>query len=335
MGIKAIEWGGSWITNIGNAFINLGSTYSIKEANSKIDIHISSRFTADFFNDFIDPTDEYYGFNFPKEIIRYDNIDYIIISGTISSQTFELYSKIIQKNERKDIKLILNGVGCGEGRYSSQEVIKTRHWLEKIKPYIFISRDEKTFNYFNDLAEHSYNGIDCAFFVNNLFSPIKLNSFDYTVLAFDQQSEPKLNINGKIVRVSHSILNTASFLTTAFRAFNLHNMKGKQVANKLLSSIVIGNIGYLEKENYFISDLPQDYLNLYANSNKTYSDRVHACIPTLAFGNPARLFNKTQRASLFKKVGAVKITEKLVSLNPERIKEEKMKQIDFLNEHLH
>lgn len=32
---------------------------------------------------------------------------------------------------------------------------------------------------------------------------------------------------------------------------------------------------------------------------QVYSDRVHACIPTLAFGNKARLFSNSPRIALF------------------------------------
>ena len=58
-----------------------------------------------------------------------------------------------------------------------------------------------------------------------------------------------------------------------------------------------------------------DYLLLYRNASEVYSDRVHACIPTLAFGNKARLFSNSPRIALFEnaKIPDVK-GERLVSI---------------------
>ena len=78
------------------------------------------------------------------------------------------------------------------------------------------------------------------------------------------------------------------------------------------------------------SDLPDDYLNLYGNCKATYSDRIHACVATLAFGNPARLYSKSERFLLFDRVGLSSIRDNIVSLDRGKIEKEKKKQIDFL-----
>ena len=50
--------------------------------------------------------------------------------------------------------------------------------------------------------------------------------------------------------------------------------------------------------------MPYGYINIYANSKLTLSDRVHACAVTMAFGHPAMLFAKTNRVGLLERVGA-------------------------------
>ena len=85
-----------------------------------------------------------------------------------------------------------------------------------------------------------------------------------------------------------------------------------------------------KKRNSFAFDSPYSYLNLYAKTAATFSDRVHACIATLAYGRPAMLFNPTPRIGIFERLGIDNITKKLESLPEERLKAEKDSLISFL-----
>ncbi|MDR0307494.1 MAG: hypothetical protein LBI42_11745 [Chitinispirillales bacterium] len=73
----------------------------------------------------------------------------------------------------------------------------------------------------------------------------------------------------------------------------------------------------INKYRTHISDIPEDYLTLYANATAVHSDRVHACVVALAYGNKARLYNNTLRAALFKKLGIANIRDTLCILNSE------------------
>ena len=86
--------------------------------------------------------------------------------------------------------------------------------------------------------------------------------------------------------------------------------------------------------NSFCSDLPYGYLNIYANSKLTLSDRVHACAATLAYGNSAMLFAKTNRIGLLERVGVEEITEHPVKLDLDRLEKEKKDMIAWLKEKL-
>jgi hypothetical protein len=88
---------------------------------------------------------------------------------------------------------------------------------------------------------------------------------------------------------------------------------------------------YYEMENTVISELPYEYLTLYAHSKGTYSDRVHACVATLSYGKPARLFSDTPRALLFDRVGVTEITQRLVTADAAILETEKQKQIEFIS----
>lgn len=88
---------------------------------------------------------------------------------------------------------------------------------------------------------------------------------------------------------------------------------------------------YFNMSNTLISDIPDDYLNLYAKAKAIYSSRVHACVAAFSFGNPAMLFSQTLRSCLLDKVGADTIKEKLTCPNIEKIKQEKLKHLAFLS----
>ena len=82
------------------------------------------------------------------------------------------------------------------------------------------------------------------------------------------------------------------------------------------------------RKGIIISDYPIDYLTVYKNVHTTYSDRVHACIPTLSFGNYAQLFSRSPRLALFENVGLNEIVKRPVKISG--LDEYQEKQVEFL-----
>jgi len=327
----------TWASNMGNLFIDLGSIQSLKMATpqSKIlDVSGSPRRLFD---------DRYYGLRkkimeklIPTSAIgkliigreRWDRhvsklkdwtlkadkslknlfdlglylkADYAIISGCVlDNNTVRLYGTTLLNLKRKNVKIIFNGVGGSS--YSKLEVNMVRKFLSKIEPYAFISRDMRAFESYQDLARHSYNGIDCGFFVNEFFQPGELELPKYAVLTFDRKLEPNLRLDyDLIIRTHHTLL---------------------------------GGIPkeYFDKPNTLISDSPEDYFNIYANSDVLHSDRVHACVAALSFGRPCKLYYETPRSLLFERLGLEEIKINIVHPDTYIIKKEKEKQIAFLSE---
>jgi len=58
---------------------------------------------------------------------------------------------------------------------------------------------------------------------------------------------------------------------------------------------------------------------------------VHACVATLAYGNPAQLYSTTPRSLLFDRVGLPDIRDKVVYPDLKRLNKEKEKQVEFLS----
>ena len=316
--ITIVQGGGGWPTNIGNAFIDLGSMYTIEKALKESNVVLSSNCPKCFLSrgalsnparildgSITDSTSNLF------DVRNAIKADYVIFSGAILTERWLklcFLDKLLNKNT--DTKIIINGGGGSS--YTEREFEIVRDYLNKMNLYAFISRDEKTFKEYKGIAEHSFNGIDCVFFVNNCFEPPTFDLPEYITLTFDKSKAPKLNNEKRMIIRTHHMCwsQSGGFLKKIY-------YKYKQNFNK---------------KNTLISDLPQDYLTIYANTKETHSDRVHACVPTLAFGKPAKLYSGTPRAALFNRVNAGSIRNKLTSLNLKKIEKEKERHIRFLSE---
>ena len=327
----------TWATNVGNLFIDLGSIQSLKMAVPQSKVHNVSGSARRLFEDryyglrkkimekimFTSAIGkpiigrERWDYHVSRvhdwalkadkslenlfDLGLYMKADYAVISGCVlNDYTVRRYGSTLLNLKRKNVKIIFNGVGGSSYRTSELNII--RKFLRKIKPYAFISRDVQAFKNYQDLARYSYNGVDCAFFVNDFFQPVELELPKYAVLTFDQQPEPNLRLDYDLIIRTH---------------------------HKLLGRIPKE---YFDKPNTLISDSVEDYFNIYANADVLHSDRVHACVATLSFGRACKLYHETVRSLLLDRVGLEEIKIKIVYPDTYRIEKEKGKQITFLSE---
>ena len=314
--IKILHCGGGWPTNIGNAFIDFGIRFLIKETMPNSEVYFASNAMNWVYRK--------YGNSKKKgnfiDVAGIIKADFYVFGGSmLSISWFKEHLKLYHELVKKGSKIIMYGVGGGD-TYHDNEINEVRKYLKKLNIFIFISRDKKAFENYHDLAEYSYDGIDCAFFLKDTFTPAKLDLPEYVVFTFDEMTEPNIEIKEKIIRTHHSPWRFSSnqFFSKWDIKMSIWNTIHRQ------TNII--------KKNDMLSDLPDDYLNLYTNCKATYSDRIHACVATLSFGNPARLYSKSERSLLFDRVGLSLIRDNLVSLDRGKIEKEKKKQIEFLTE---
>lgn len=309
--IKILCCGGGWPTNIGNAFIDLGIHCSIEMALPNSKIYSASNAVSWIFHTYNRRKTNFLDL---RSIIE---TDFIVFGGSmLNIAWFKEYSGVFEKQIKKNSNIILYGVGGNS--YSDEEIDTVRKYLKKLDIFAFISRDRNAFENYHDLAQYSYDGIDCAFFLNDAFTPAKLDLPEYVVFNFDSKAEPELQVKERIIRTHHSPWRFSS--SQIFSNYDLRTFFGNISSHQ--TSIV--------KKRDMLSDLPDDYLNLYANCKATYTDRVHACVATLIFGNRARLYSESKRALLFDRIGLSSIRNELVSLDTGKIEEEKGKQTEFL-----
>jgi hypothetical protein len=255
-------------------------------------------------------------------------------------------------------------IGSGLFEYSQAEIQVCREFLKENPPFLFMARDSETYRHFSELAEHSYDGIDCAFFLPQAFTPTGLGLPPYIALNFDKAPEPyivcsetsgrspkpdtsstngsvRFDLDGRQWRLSFPNFQgrLAAHLHKYYPYFEslwpLRRRKPECVGGKMVvradhqfNPICLRKM--FRSPNSFCWDLPEPYLCLYANTDLTLTDRIHAALATLVYGKPAMLFSGSGRARILERVGVNGISQEPVYLDQSRVAEERDKMLCFL-----
>lgn len=298
---------GNHTPNIGNGFLDLGSKASIILSDKSSNVLTSSCFPTWYHNTQKSPY--LLSSKKPRNNISLPELyssDFCVFSGMIMHRGFiNRYGEMIKKMTHSGKKVILNGAGAA--RYDKGETDFVKSYWKDIGLHAFIARDPVSFELYSDIANEKLNGIDCAFFLEDAYTPEKLNIDEYDVINFDSTSNNEL---------PESLANNIVY--THHRVFPLSKVPR----------------GHLARKNTLISERVEDYLDIYYNAKNVFSDRVHACVASLTYGNKCRLYDKTPRAHLFENVGITKadIENSLVSLDKKLLKKLKRTQTAFIKE---
>lgn len=298
--MRILVLNGCWSPNIGNAFVNIGIEMIVRKVFKDCEIIYSADVANKWFFGVPTNSDQYKNNSF--NITKYMDIDLVVWGGMILTRyNFELAENIFMQFSKKEIPILFIGAGADE--YTKEEADYVADILKHIDYVGIITRDDKTYDLFSKydfLKWKIAKGIDAAFFVSEYNVP-ELNIEPYDVECFDRINAPYIEHENKKVIKTH------------------HDCFGKLP------------IRYINEPNTLVSELPYDYLTLYKNVNITYTERVHACIATLAFGNKAKLFSNTVRATLFDKVienGEQKIKNGVVCVDRTKLDSEKRKMLE-------
>jgi len=340
---------GYWSTNIGNAFFQLGAVYALQQAYPQAHVF---------------PIGDQAGYwktsnGNPKNSIDYAkhlDLDALVILGPyIRPEMSGIVSDLIRTQHEKGAKIIV--LAAGMMQYDKGTIELSRSLMKECPPHIFTTRDTETYDALGDLAEFSFDGVDVATFVSDLFPKIPTDIEPYIALNFDQIPEPVINpdsvFTGRVDRsfcfedqtwnVRHPKRRTE--LCYKHRAYIfLDSMLGlntgpERIDNKLVVRTDHRYNPFLMKKNYrapmmYSGDVPYSYLNIYANTDLTISNRVHACVATTAYGNPAMLFTRSPRAYLLKRLGLDRIKDEPQRVDLGFLSDEKLKLIAWLGDRL-
>ncbi len=342
---------GFWGQNIGNAFFNIGGKWILDQIFGEGCV------------DFIQDQPGYWTFNNqsrgnPKKdinLLKYLDVDYVVLQGPIMTVNFRsLWEGTFREYKRRGIKVIL--LSAAFFKFTKVEIKKAKSFLLEYPPVIISTRDHKSYDIIKKCAEYTYSGIDSAFYVPEAYKPFSLCLNPYIVLNFDRYPEPNIFVTDaeSFGRGATDISFEALGYCWHLRIPEFQNMisgLGKWQAyigcllDKRKMPTMIKDYGIVRTEhrvnphiawkiykqpNAVASDEPFTYFSVYAGSRLTLSDRVHACVATLAYGNPAMLFTPSPRSKLFDRIGLTDIKKWPVSLDPLYLKEEKEAELEFL-----
>ncbi len=318
--MRIVYYDSGWPINIGNAFIDMGAQYQIRQAAPDSKLFIASEMPK--WLCWINNMD----MKQAVDVAELIETDFLVVAGmTLCDEFIEVQGPVLRRMAKRGVKIIF--LGASLYLYTQQEIDHFKKFLDEVKPHGFMSRDRESFKHFRDVAP-SYDGVDCAFFVREAFQPAKLTIKDFVIYNFDAMDEPEIEAHGKkILRTQHACFEVMpnSFDRNRKTYFFKKNWPFIQRNDEAVKK-------FYSRPDMMISDVPEDYLHLFANTSATYSDRVHACIPTLSFGNQARLYTTSSRALLFDRAGVGDVKTRLVKLDQAKMDGEKKSQIAFLKD---
>ena len=303
---KILYYGAGWPTNIGNAFIDLGAMAALKRAFPQAKIGFASEMPRWFFGyrnraqGGITSRHDFPGMDRAMDIGALVECDLVVFSGMAMCEEFvAVNGPTLMEIRRRGIPVIL--MGTGGCVYDDGEKRIFGDFLRRLEPVGFISRDDVSFETYRSAVKRAYKGVDCGFFLREAFEPFSLSLPPYVVANFDTMEEPSLPTHGRLLIRSH------------------HNCWAAPESHYCRSHTLI-------------SDIPQDYLTLYANAEEVHTDRVHACVATLSYGRKARFYRATPRGSLFSVLGVEDMRNRPVCIDLDLLERKKQQQVEIVRE---
>lgn len=323
---------GFWGQNIGNAFFNLGGAEVLGRAGFDV------RFIQDMpaYATFRNESRGNFKNAFP--LVRHLEYDLLVLQGPLFTKNFgNIWAAELAELDRRGIKWAV--LGGAFRKYTSDEVEVARHVMTASPPLFVSTRDRTSFEMLQPLDVPYRSGIDSAFFLPEAVTPWTTTTSLIT-LAFDHYGEPTLSEDNSgpiaIGGQNYSILPDRRSDWAADRskahAVAYQTLQRRRRLPELINGLHVVRPDHrtnphlpfkiYRDANGIASDEPWTYLAVYANSSLTISDRVHACVATLAYGNEALLHNPgTKRSALF---DAVNLPD--IAGSPQRLDQELRQQ---------
>jgi len=334
--MRVVFYGSCWPTNIGNAFVNLGALASLRAAVGERGevVHVGGMSSYLSGRQGRPENDFHVG--------RWIDADYVVMGGM--TQSVE-HLRSAEPNLRhfldRGARLVI--AGGGAERYDDAEVAAVRGILRDLPIHAFASRDTYSYEHYGDCATHAHDGVDSAFFVGEAVRPVRFVDRPYVALCFDSMAEPPLL--GAAEPGDGAPSGPTATRRPSLRTRLRRLVRGRPAPAYTPPPIDTGGLEVVRAHHAtlpepvdafarpctWVSDLPSDFISLYANAWVTYTDRIHACIATLALGGRAQLFGAAvPRLRMFERVGAGEVLERPVALDPARMKREWEAQVGFL-----
>ncbi|WOF72455.1 polysaccharide pyruvyl transferase family protein [Parvibaculaceae bacterium PLY_AMNH_Bact1] len=320
-----------WASNIGNPFFTLGVKYAVEKAvpeaeviqtagNPILPMKLKGRARRQAFN-----YSEYVG-----------DVDAVMFAGPMFDRNFrQFYEPAFKAAQEDRIPIFL--VSAGGMQYDQQEINHCRAMLQQYKPHMLLTRDAPTFDAYGDLAHHSLDGICGAWFSPDYYPGYETRRVEpYCTSVFDFRPEPRSETLADALEEQPQLSGRAySNSRIRARIGRTLDRGGPSLVSKHLIVRPCHRpanhpLTIFTKPNTFAAYTPYGYLNLYRNTKVTITDRLHAAVVTLAYGNPAYLFLRSKRSHLLAAVGVEYAPGKRLELDQAYLASRRENVIHFL-----
>lgn len=242
----------------------------------------------------------------------YTRADLHVYVGPMVDQLPGHYRKAVENLFARGEKYCVISASCTGA--SPAKVAAIGEFLRKYPPLFFATRDEETYLAFKDYVPVAYNGICTAMLVGRTVpvAEIQLEK-PFFISSFYTELEPTFSVpDGEEATVEnigvehHPTLwglpyNIARHLN--FTRPGQEEVGGKYIVRTVQNLNTRFNHINFAMPHSFISFNPVAYLSVVKSSEFTISDRVHACVVSLAMNHPARFLFSTPRAGIFDRMG--------------------------------
>lgn len=311
-----------WASNIGNPFFTLAAKYILNRVFPNARILQTAQLSSAAWT----PNDTQ--MRRSLNYVEYYDPDWLVLCGPMMSESFvDKYEPVLNRMNTEDMNIALLSVGSI--KYNDTEVQRCREFLENHPPKVLFTRDSWTYDTYHDLAEYSYDAIDLAFFTPDFYQGFPTPRLSpYVTFTFDKVAEPDVELQNPSDPSSAQVNDIKHGRVRRRAERYLNHDYPERIEEYTIVRPTHGVLNRSErslynKPNAFFAQTPHGYLNLYRNTNLTLSDRVHACVPTIAYGGTAQLFTDSPRARLFERVGVGEIHEHPVSVSMNNLRTEK------------
>ncbi|WP_053976077.1 hypothetical protein [Mangrovimonas xylaniphaga] len=318
--MKIAYIGGSWSSNIGNAFYNLGTKALFDQIDGVEAFFIPDppHWKAEAKNDF--------------DLISNLDVDLVILTGPcLNLRLDKIFKETFNRLKARGVKI--GFVSAGMSLYDEGEAQHVAKFLNEVKPSFLFSRDTQVLEFlYNKVSDTIfYDGLCTSMFLNDEISiPNLINEDNYYVYNFDKSDEPKITFENGEVKVSE---NRKSF----FKSNNDldDTLNGFPILRTNNNEIDLGYAEIYKRQNTYHSDLPYGYLSILKGAKAVFSERVHTCAATLILGGQAQYIPKStrsyeKRSNIFERIGVSDIFNRPVSLDFDSLDKEKRDMTDAL-----
>ena len=332
---------GWWSTNIGNSLFQISAEGIFKELNAKV---ITVPDVPGFMNVKKGNPKNYF------EFMDYLDVDYYCIHGPFFRKEFDkIYLNNLLKLKKRGVKLI--GLGVGAMHYDASSISYYNQWIKECDFDLITTRDELTFNFLKGKVSKLYNGFDLGFLIKfykpqpDFIENKKLICFNFDQIPepiFYENSNGIIQIDDKSFSYKKSLSNEPRgmlkkifpYIRPFFKKFKQEQFNGYEIIRTDHRFNPYSRSKIYADKNTFAMDTPEGYLLAYANSKLTLSNRVHANVATLSYGNQSMYFSDSKRATLLDRLGLGEIYNKPMKLNTDLLDDEKNQLLNFIKNNI-